>query len=342
MIVLETERLYLREWVPDDWIRFKPLVVEPRVIQYINQGGPWPDHRIQTRVLEYIHFGQTRGWHLWPVIHRADAALIGFCGFSDGRPPDVEIGWRLLPDYWGQGLATEAAKATLDYGFRSWSFSPVIAVAQTPNRASIRVMEKIGMTFDGTMDDRGAEVVRYVARNPRHDSRAVADSLAGHPSPRNSDAAMITSYQRRPIRFLDLWTHGAWRLKLYGISSDRAEPRNELIDAAKDVAADRLASIPASMKHYSVGFLGVHDGKTANFVFVDWWADENELHHHVYISPTEDPARLEYATPSGLVACVWDLRLMDFERQAWLDTVLQRGGSPDLDAYLEQRLNEDV
>jgi len=166
MIVLETERLFLREWVPDDWVRFKPLVVEPRVIRYINQGGPWPDSKIENRVRQYIHFGQIRGWHLWPVIHRADATLIGFCGFSDGFPPDVEIGWRLLPQYWGQGLATEAAQATLDYGFRTWNFSRVIAVAQAPNRASIRVMEKIGMTFDGTFDDRGTEVVRYVARNP--------------------------------------------------------------------------------------------------------------------------------------------------------------------------------
>lgn len=149
-------------------------------------------------------------------------------------------------------------------------------------------------------------------------------------------------YQKRPIQFLEIWHYLGWRLKLYGISSGRPAPRDELIDAAKAVAAERLASIIASMKHYSVGFLGVHDGKTANFVFVDWWADEYELHHHVYISPTDDPERLEYATPSGIVACVWDLRLMAFERQAWVDTVLQREGGPDLDAYLEQHLNEEV
>jgi RimJ/RimL family protein N-acetyltransferase len=167
VIVFEKQRLYLREWVPDDWVRFKPLVVDPRVVKYIHQGGPWPDERIEKRVLEYIHFGRTRGWHLWPVIHRADAMLIGLCGFSDGFPPDVEIGWRLLPDYWGRGLATEAAKATLEYGFRTWNFPRVIAVAQTPNRASIRVMEKIGMTFDNAFIHKGAEVVRYVVENAR-------------------------------------------------------------------------------------------------------------------------------------------------------------------------------
>jgi len=172
VIVLQTERLLLREWIPECWTLFKPLVVDPRVIRYIHQGGPWPDERIEKRVDQYIEYGRTRGWHLWPVIHRADSRLIGFCGFSDGFPPDVEIGWRLLPEYWGQGLATEIARATLDHGFRTWDFPRVIAVAQTANRASIRVMEKIGMTFDGSFDDRGVEVVRYVAVNPRN-SRAL-------------------------------------------------------------------------------------------------------------------------------------------------------------------------
>ena len=152
----------------------------------------------------------------------------------------------------------------------------------------------------------------------------------------------VTSYRQRPTRFLELWQQGPWRLKVYGIAYDRAAPRPELIEAAKVVARQRLAGIPAFLPHYSVGFLGVHDGRTANFVFVDWWADENELHHHVYVSPTDEPGKLTYATPTGLVACVWDLRVMAFERQAWLDAVLRNPQGPDLEAYLALRLNEDV
>ena len=110
----------------------------------------------------------------------------------------------------------------------------------------------------------------------------------------------------------------------------------------KQLPAQRLDAVAGSVRHYSVGFLGVHDGRTANFVFVDWWADENELHHHVYVSPADAPARLEHATPTGLAACVWDLRVMAFERQAWLDTVLKRAGGAGFDAYLRHRLNEDV
>ena len=154
----------------------------------------------------------------------------------------------------------------------------------------------------------------------------------------------ITSgpYKERPIRFLELWTSAGWRLKVYGIAYNHPTPRPELVEAAKIVAAQRLANVPNSMRHYSVGFVGVHDGRTSNFVFVDWWADENELHHHVYVSPTDEPARLTYSTPSGLVACVWDLRVMEFERQAWLDTVLKQSSNPDFDAYLNIRLDEDI
>jgi hypothetical protein len=149
-------------------------------------------------------------------------------------------------------------------------------------------------------------------------------------------------YQSRPIRFLELWRCGSWRLKVYGISWEPRAPRPALIDAAKKIAGQRLLSVDSSSNHYSVGFLGVHDGRTANFIFVDWWADENELHHHVYVSPTDRPAELAYVTPTGLTACVWDLRVMAFEREAWLNTVLKNPGGPNLEAYLQQRLNEDV
>ena len=160
---------------------------------------------------------------------------------------------------------------------------------------------------------------------------------SAHPSP-------ITSgpYEERSIRFLELWTSAGWRLKVYGIAHGRSTPRPELLEAAKTVATQRLANVPDSMRHYSIGFIGVHDGRTANFVFVDWWADENELHHHVYVSPTDEPAHLTDATPGGLVACVWDLRVLAFERQAWIDTVLKQPHNPDIDAYLGVRLDEDI
>lgn len=149
-------------------------------------------------------------------------------------------------------------------------------------------------------------------------------------------------YEKRPIRFIEIWGHGNWRLKVYGIAYRRATPCPELIGAAKKVAMDRLSLASPSIGHYSVGFLGIHEGRTNNFVFVDWWADENELHHHVYVSPKDEPDRLAYTTPTGVIACVWDLRVLAFEREAWLGTVLKPSGNMNLDSYLAQQLNEDA
>lgn len=166
MLVCETERLYLREWVPDDWKRFRPLATDPRILRYIGAGTPLTDDQIKARIDNWIKLGQERGWILWAVIHREEAELIGFCGFWDGFAPDVEIGWRFRPEYWGQGLTTEAAKAVMEYGFRRWGFPRLISVAQAENKASIRIMEKLGMEFERTFLHEGFEVVCYSKRNP--------------------------------------------------------------------------------------------------------------------------------------------------------------------------------
>src|SRR5258706_5835586 len=71
---------------------------------------------------------------------------------------------------------------------------------------------------------------------------------------------------------------------------------------------------------------------TANFISLDFWADEKELHHHVFVAPTEYPDQFTYVTPTGLSACVWDLRPQAVERDVWVIHVLQRspGGQRQL------------
>jgi hypothetical protein len=152
----------------------------------------------------------------------------------------------------------------------------------------------------------------------------------------------MTPYEPRPIRFLDLWRVDDWRIKVYGITDARPQPRPELVVAAKRIAAQQLRLLSADLRHYHLGFLGVHDGRTSNFVFFDFWADENELHHHVFVSPSAQPEQLTNVTPTGLCACVWDLRLQAFGRDAWVTHVLQRSEAPDFDGYLAATLNANV
>lgn len=150
----------------------------------------------------------------------------------------------------------------------------------------------------------------------------------------------MTPYEPRPIRFLELWQPADWRLKLYGIAYRKERQNAELVAAAKRVFEPLLAT--AAEPNYRVGFVGVHEGRTADFVFLDFWADENELHHHVFVSPVGQPDALRCVTGTGLSACVWDLRLQAFERDAWVAHVLRRAPQPDFEGYLSARLNEEV
>jgi hypothetical protein len=148
-------------------------------------------------------------------------------------------------------------------------------------------------------------------------------------------------YARRPVSSLGLWRPGEWRIKRYGISYGRPTVRAELA-AAAEAAAERVLPSPAvTPTRYGVGFLGVHDGRGGNFVYVDWWERENELHHHLFFSNADDPGELRAATPDDAVACVWDLAVIGHERDAWVRHVLVPA-VPDLDGYLADTLDGTV
>ena len=169
------------------------------------------------------------------------------------------------------------------------------------------------------------------------DGGAIHDAIheAGYGARRVIELA--EPYIPRPVSALGTWRHGDWRMKRYTIAYRREAARPELIEAAESVAADILPTPAITPTRYGVGFLGIHDGRGAGLVFVDWWENENDLHHHVFLSPDTDPGALRPATPNELVACVWDLSVMTHEREAWMRHVFA-ADDPDLDAYLEDQL----
>ncbi|HEV2130530.1 MAG TPA: hypothetical protein VGR27_05485 [Longimicrobiaceae bacterium] len=97
-----------------------------------------------------------------------------------------------------------------------------------------------------------------------------------------------------------------------------------------------------SEDRYGVAVLIAHEGREGCFVLLSWWAGENMLQHHVYFAPAEPPFEFEYLSPTGVVACVWELAVLAFERDAWVDAVLANPSGPDLDAYLARHLSADV
>lgn len=147
----------------------------------------------------------------------------------------------------------------------------------------------------------------------------------------------IEPYRPRAVVDLGLWDIEPLRLKVYGIRYDGDTIDDALVTAARTVVEARVAESAPRTLHHGLGFAGVHQGKTAHFVFVDWWAEENEIHHHVYVSSLESPEELIYATPTGISACTWDLRVIGFERDAWVEHMMNASAPPDPEGYLAAR-----
>jgi len=147
MVVIETERLYLREFLKDDVEKLFPIFSDPETMSYY----PSPLNFKQTEM--WIERNQERykkdGIGLWAVCLKETDELIGDCGLVkqmvDGRE-EVEIGYHINKKFWFKGIATEAALACKEYGFQSLRYDKLISIIDPKNTASIRVAEKIGFT----------------------------------------------------------------------------------------------------------------------------------------------------------------------------------------------------
>ena len=160
---LETKRVVLLPWDSEDWLAFKPIATDPQVMRYVSEDGqPWTDAQIVEFVERQRNHYLNHGFCLWKMVSRDSEEVVGFCGLQPlTGTSEIEIGWWLSPGLWGQGIATEAAAAALADAFGRSGLDRVVAVAQKENRASTRVMEKIGMRCERETTHRGFRVVLY-------------------------------------------------------------------------------------------------------------------------------------------------------------------------------------
>jgi ribosomal-protein-alanine N-acetyltransferase len=146
---LETERLVIREWQPEDFAAFRPIAIDPEVVKYIGKGKPWSDERIEAFIQQQIREQREDGYCMWPLVWKEDGRLIGFCGIQPWQESgEIEIGWWLAKEYWGRGLATEAARTALAYAFEGLNLRRIIAIIHQDNSDSKRVAQKLGMRFE--------------------------------------------------------------------------------------------------------------------------------------------------------------------------------------------------
>ena len=152
--MIETDRLILRSWRPDDLPDFSAINADPRVAEWLG-GIRTVEETAETTALINAHIAE-RGYGFWAAELKADARLVGMIGLKhhEESPPGpcVEMGWRLAHDCWGQGLATEGAKAALAWGFANLDAEEIIAFTAASNLASQAVMIRLGMTHEPLRD----------------------------------------------------------------------------------------------------------------------------------------------------------------------------------------------
>jgi ribosomal-protein-alanine N-acetyltransferase len=130
----------------------------------------WIGHHTRNDVAEELGFytlhQAQHGWSFWAVEERTTNRFLGDCGLKplEGRGPEVELGYDLHPDAWGRGLATEAARATVEIALGALALDRVVAVVKPHHAASRRVLEKTGLVHIGERTAYGERLLLYEIR----------------------------------------------------------------------------------------------------------------------------------------------------------------------------------
>ena len=149
--ILETRRLRLRPFRATDIEDYAALHADPEVLRYLGSGpDPWDRGRSWRHLAFVMGHWQLRSAGMWAVEHKETGAFLGMIGFAAPEGwPGFELAWTLARRWWGNGYATEGARAALAYAFSTLQMDRVISLIHPENQASIRVAERIGERLQG-------------------------------------------------------------------------------------------------------------------------------------------------------------------------------------------------
>lgn len=165
--VIKTPRLKLRPFSLDDAEDLHQILYTPGVLQYYPSSDPPDLDRVQKLVQRQIEHWKEHDFGWWAVEPLSDHGLIGWSGLQYLPETDeIEIGYLLSKDFWGKGLATESARAGIDYGFDQLGIAEIIGIVHPDHIASQRVLEKIGLKFQERSVYFGMDCFKYLVINP--------------------------------------------------------------------------------------------------------------------------------------------------------------------------------
>jgi RimJ/RimL family protein N-acetyltransferase len=152
---IATKRLLLRAWRDPDRDAFAQMNADPRVSEFLL--GPITRADSHEMVNRIHTCWRQRGYGLWAAERRDTGEFIGYVGlwpatFDAHFTPAVEVGWRLAPEHWGHGFATEGGRVALRYGFEDLGLEEIVSFTAVVNARSVRVMDRLGMQRDRDSD----------------------------------------------------------------------------------------------------------------------------------------------------------------------------------------------
>lgn len=151
MPTYETEQLILRPFTTDDVRPFLRMISEPEVVKYT--GGGVSTNLSDEETIELMNKApigdyEAYGYGRHAIVYKENNEVIGFTGLKYlDELKETDLGYRMFPEYWGKGLATESCWPMLEYAFDDLKLPALIGIAMPENHASCHVLEKVGMTF---------------------------------------------------------------------------------------------------------------------------------------------------------------------------------------------------
>ncbi len=169
---IETARLRLRQYTLDDLDALARIVSNPEVMKYSSRG-PIPKDKVKQVTQEILEFflkhWQQHKFGVWAANDKQTNQLIGHCGLNFlPNSPEVEVLYRFDQFYWNQGIATEATKASLRYGFEEVKLERIVAITAPEHIASRRVMEKAGLKYEKDAYFYNLDVVYYALSREKY------------------------------------------------------------------------------------------------------------------------------------------------------------------------------
>lgn len=164
--VLKIDGFTMRPLQLADLDALSAIWADPEVTHFLpSRGVPIPRENTEKSLQSFIEHWQQRGYGIWAIVENGSSQMVGYCGLRYlNEMNEVEVLYGLAKPYWGRGIATQAAKATVAYGFNVANLDKLIAMALPNNLASRRVIEKAGLQYEKSIHMFNLDVLYYSAK----------------------------------------------------------------------------------------------------------------------------------------------------------------------------------